>query len=84
MAAPIADPVVDWAALLDVLWASFVGGVGVTSAFAIAILGTTRAAEHRRDGHALAAAAYGGLAALAYAAVVAAVVLGIVFMTSKD
>ena len=81
---PIADPVVDWGALLEVLWASALGGVGVTCAFAIAILGSTRAVDQRRDGHALAAGVYGAVAALAFAAVVAAVVLGIVFMTSKD
>ena len=84
MAPPIADPAVDWNALLEVLWASAVGGVGVTAAFALAILGTTRAVDLRRDGHAVAAGLYGMLAAVAFAAVVAAVVLGIVFMTSKD
>jgi hypothetical protein len=84
VALPIAEPAVDWAALLDVLWASVVGGVGVTGAFAIAILGTTRAAEQRRNGNALAAGAYGALAAMAFAAVVVAVALGILFITQKD
>jgi hypothetical protein len=84
MRLPIADPVVDWAALLDVLWVSLLGGVGVTSAFAIFILGSTRAVDVRRDGHRLFAGAYVALAAIAFAAVVAAVALGIVFMTSKD
>ena len=84
MLAPFADPVVDWGALLEMLWASVVGGVGVTSAFAVAILGTTRAVDLRRDGHGLAASVYGVLAVVALVAVAAAVVLGIVFMTSKD
>lgn len=80
----IAESAVDWNALLEVLWASAVGGVGVTGAFALVILGTTRAVDQRRDGHVLAAGVYGVLAAVAFTAVMAAVVLGIVFMTSKD
>jgi hypothetical protein len=84
MTLPIGDPVVDWNALLDVVWASLVGGVGVTIAYAIFILGATRAVDLRRDGHALAAVAYVAVAGLAFATVVAAVVLGIVFMTAKD
>ena len=84
MRLPLADPVIDWNALLDVLWASLVGGVGVTGAFAIFILGTTRAVELRRDGHAPAALAFAALASIAFLVVVAGVVLGIVFMTSKD
>ncbi len=80
----IADPVIDWNALLDVLWASFLGGVGVTAAFALAILGATRAVYLRRDGHVLAAGAYGALMVIAGVAVVAAVVFGVVVMTAKD
>ena len=84
MRALVADPVVDWEALLDVLWASVVGGVGVTAVFALAILGATRAAESRRDGHDLAAGVYGAMMVLASAAVVASVVFGVVVMTSKS
>ncbi len=84
MRLPLADPVIDWNALLDVLWASLVGGVGVTGAYAIFILGTTRAAELRRDDHALGALGFATLAGIAFVVVVAAVVLGIIFMTSKD
>ena len=64
MRLPLADPVVDWAALLDVLWVSLLGGVGVTSAYALVILGMTRAVDMRRDGHPAAAGAYVALAAL--------------------
>ena len=84
MSLPLADPVVDWAALLDVVWVSLLGGVGVTSAYALVILGMTRAVDMRRDGHPAAAGAYVALAAVAFAVGVAAVVLGIIFMTSKD
>ena len=70
--------------MLDVLWASFVGGVGVTALFALAILGGTRAVYLRRDGHVLAAGAYGALMVLATLAVIAAVVFGVIVMTAKD
>ena len=84
MSLPVADPVIDWNALLDVLWASVLGGVGVTATFALAILGGTRALYLRRDGHVLAAGAYGALLVIAGALVVAAVVFGVVVMTAKD
>jgi hypothetical protein len=80
----IGEPAVDWAAVLDVVWASFLAGVGVTAAFALAILGATRAGELRRDGRELWAGAYAGLMMIALAVVGAAVVLGIVVMTQKD
>lgn len=84
MTPPLAEPVIDWAALLNVLWSSLLGGVGVTATFAVAILGATRAAELRRDGHVLAAGAYGVLMALAALTVIAAVAFGVLVMTSKD
>ena len=83
MSVPVADSVIDWGALLDVLWASVLGGVGVTGTFALAILGGTRAVILRREGHVVAAAAFGLLMALATAVVVAAVVFGVIVMTSK-
>lgn len=79
----VADPVIDWAALLEVLWASLLGGVGVTAAFALTLLGTTRAVDLRRDGRIAAAGAYAGLAVLCGVLVVAAVAFGVVVMTSK-
>ena len=79
-----ADPIIDWDALLNVLWASVLGGVGVTAVFALAILGGTRAVYLRRDGHVLAAGAYGALMVIAGLVVVAAVVFGVVVMTAKD
>ena len=82
MSPPLADPVIDWNALLDVLWASVLGGVGVTATFALAILGGTRAVYLRRDGHLLAAGAYGALLVIAGAAVVGAVVFGIIVIAA--
>jgi hypothetical protein len=83
MSPPLADSIIDWDALLDVLWASLLGGVGVTGVFALAILGATRSVYLRRDGHLVAAAAYGALMVIAAVVVVAAVVFGVLVMTSK-
>lgn len=75
--------VVDWAALRDVVIASFAVGVGATVAFSLAILGLTRFADTRRDGRTMESVAYGALAAFGLAVSVTAVVFGIVLMTSK-
>ena len=45
---PLADAVVDWGALLEVVWTSLLGGIGVTAIFAVAILGATRAVDLRQ------------------------------------
>ena len=79
----IADSVVDWGALLEVVWTSLVGGIGVTAIFAVAILGATRAVDLRQAGSPAGAVAYGVLTALALAAVAVSVVLGIIVMTQK-
>jgi len=79
----MADSVVDWGALLEVIWTSLVGGIGVTALFAVAILGATRAMDLRQDGNAAAAGLYGVLTAVALVAVAVAVVLGILVMTQK-
>ena len=80
----LADSVIDWAALLNVLWASLLGGVGVTGIFSLALLGATRAGDLRRDGRVAAATAYAVLTAVAGVMVLAALVFGVVVMTSKD
>lgn len=79
----IAESVVDWGEVVEVIWASLLAGIGVTAAFGFTILGATRAAELRRDGKALSAGLYGLLGALSLALVTASVVFGIVVMTTK-
>ena len=79
----LAESVIDWGALLNVLWASVVGGVGVTAAFSLTLLGVTRAVDLRRDGRVAAAGAYAALAGVCGVLVVAAVAFGVVVMTSK-
>jgi hypothetical protein len=79
----VVGAVVDWAAMLQVVWVSIASGLGVTAVFALALLGTTRAMEFRRNGRSLEAAAFGTLALVGSAGVAAAVVLAIVVMTHK-
>ena len=81
---PLADPVVDWGELFDVIWAALVGGIGVTAAFAVALYGAVRAADARRNGTMVLAVGYWTLMALAMALVLASIVFGVVVMTAKD
>ena len=74
--------VVDWDALLQVIWVSLVAGVGVTAAWAFAIVGGTRSLESGRNGRAGGAAAYAVLGVLGFGALVAAIVFGIVILTT--
>jgi hypothetical protein len=84
MRLPIADDIVEWDLLLQVIYAALAAGVAVTIAVSFAILGFTRAADARRDGDVLDTVFYGALFVLGLAACAAAMVLGIVVMTSKD
>jgi hypothetical protein len=73
--------VVDWDALVQVIWVSLLSGVGVTAAWAFALLGATRALELGRAGRAGEAVIYGVLGVAGFATVVAAIVFGIVILT---
>jgi hypothetical protein len=75
--------IVDWDALLEVVVASFVAGIGAPSAFAIAILGAARFADFRSDGRSVAAGLFAALTVAALAFCAAAVVFGIVLVASK-
>jgi hypothetical protein len=75
--------IVDWEALLQVVVASLVAGIGATVAFSLAILGATRFADMRRDERVAAAWGYGALAFAGLAATLAAVLFGIYVMTAK-
>jgi hypothetical protein len=72
--------VVDWDAILQVIWVSLAAGVGVTAAWAFAIVGGTRAIEHGRNGHTGVAVAYGAIGIAGLATVLGAVVFGIVIL----
>jgi hypothetical protein len=73
--------VVDWDALLQVIWVSLLAGVGVTAAWAFAIVGASRSVEHGRDGRVGEAVVYATIGVVGFAAVVAAIVFGIVILT---
>ena len=73
----------DSAALLELVWAAPLAAVAVTVAWGLVIWGSTRAADARRDGRTGLATLHLGVAALGAALFTAAVVFGLVVMTSK-
>jgi hypothetical protein len=75
--------VVDTKALWQTVVFAFAAGVGVTCAFSLGVLGVARFVDLSRDGRPVAATASAVLAILALLACGAAVVLGIIVMTSK-
>jgi hypothetical protein len=80
---PIAEEIIHWDLLLQVIYSALGAGVAVTIAVSFAILGATRAADARRDGDTLDAVIYSVVFMLGMAGCAAAVVLGIVVMTAK-
>jgi hypothetical protein len=66
-----------------VIWVSFGAGAGLTAAFSLAIVGSTRLSDRQREGRTVAAVAYAALAAVALVVIVAAIVFGIKVMTTK-
>jgi hypothetical protein len=75
--------IVEGREMLETVVASVLAGVGVTFAFSVAIWGVGRFADLSRSERPAAAAAAATAAALALTFVAAAVVFGIVVMTSK-
>lgn len=73
--------VVDWDALLQVIWVSLVAGVGVTAAWAFALVGLTRSLEQARDGSPAVAAGYALVGVLGLATVIGAIVFALVILT---
>ena len=75
--------IVEGKALLEAVVASVVAGVGVTFVFSVAIWGAARFADLSRSERPLAAGAAALTSILALLTTVAAVVIGIIAMTSK-
>ena len=75
---------VDSDALLELMWAAPVATLTVTVAWALVVLGSARAGEARRSGQMGLAAAHVAVAVLGLALFAAAVVFGLIVMTSKD
>jgi hypothetical protein len=75
--------IVETKELLQTVAASLIAGIGVTASFSLLIFAATQFANLRRDERSMLATAAAGLAAAALVVTVAAVVFGIVVMTSK-
>lgn len=73
--------IVDTDALLTVVWASLVAGVGVTAAYGFAILGGVRALELGRAGRPGEAAVFAVIGVLGVTTTVGAIVFGIVVLS---
>ena len=74
---------VDWDALLTVIWSAALAGTGATAAYGLAILGASRAVDLGRNGRMGEATVYAVIGVLGMATVIAAVVFGIVVLSSK-
>ena len=73
--------IVDTDALVEVIWVSILTGVGVTGAYGLAILGSTRALEFGRYGRVGEAAVYAVIGIAGLAIFVASIVFGILILT---
>ncbi len=82
MSAVLAE-IVDGKALWQVVAASLAGGVGVTIAFSLAIAGAVRWIDLRRDNRPVEAGVFAVVGLLGIAVSLAAIVGGILVMTSK-
>jgi hypothetical protein len=75
---------VDFHALGQVIWVSFVAGTGVTLLYSLVVAGLAKADEARRTGNGTAAFGYAAVAVVAGLIFAAAVVLGVIVMLKKD
>jgi hypothetical protein len=74
--------VVNTTELWQTVAAAFIAGVGVTSAFSLAVLGGARFAEATRDGRPFVAAMSAALAIAGLLATAAGIAVGVIVMTS--
>jgi hypothetical protein len=75
--------IVDTEALWQTIVAAFVAGVGTTVVFSLAILGAARFSEANREGNRGHATVYAALMICGLAATAAAIVFGVIVMTTK-
>ncbi|MEA2390582.1 MAG: hypothetical protein QOK31_691 [Solirubrobacteraceae bacterium] len=75
--------IVDWAALLKVVWVSLAGGIGVATAYGLVVFGTARAGDERRRERPIPAAGFALLALLGLAACGWALYRGYLFVVEK-
>jgi hypothetical protein len=79
----LADEVVDWSGLVEVLWVSAAAGLAVTIAASLAILGVTRALEARRENHVVPAGLFSLVGLAGMLLLVGAIVFGVIVMATK-
>jgi hypothetical protein len=79
----VIEAIIDGSHLFRVIWVSLAAGIGVTAAYAVAIVGASRAVELRGDGRPVEAAVFAIVGIVSLAAVLAAIVLGIVALADK-
>jgi hypothetical protein len=75
---------VDTDALLELVWVAPLASLTVAVTFSVVIHGVARSSDSRRAGKTGAATAYGVLAGVAAVAFAAAVIFGVLIITSKD
>jgi hypothetical protein len=76
--------IVDTKALWQTVVAASIAGIGATFLFSLGILGVARFVDASRDGRRGAAALSAALAVLAMLGVAAAIVVGVIVMTTKS
>jgi hypothetical protein len=74
---------VELSQLAEVVWVSLLAGVGITTAYSLAVLGAGRYLEAQRTGSRAAAFAYAGLAIVCLLVFAGAVIFGVHVMLSK-
>jgi hypothetical protein len=74
----------DTAALLELVWAAPLAAIAVTVAWGLVVWGSTRAADARRDGRTGLATLHLGVAAIGGTLFLAAMVFGLIVMTSNN
>jgi hypothetical protein len=78
----LAGSIVEWGELGSTVAAAFIAAVGITAAFAFAILGAAQFGEHRRQGEWVPAAGSALLAFAGLAICAAGIVFGLIVMLS--
>jgi len=72
----------DYAALLELVWAAPLAALIVVIAWGLAVLGTARAGEARREGRTVSVVLHVGMATVGVALFIAAIVLGLIITSS--
>jgi UPF0716 family protein affecting phage T7 exclusion len=75
----LADSVIDWGALFDVIWISAVAGLGIAAVLGVGIVSSLRA----QDNEGATALGLNAVTVVAVVLVAAALITGIYFITDK-